>query len=201
LGFFKKLVIADNMAVVANQAFNHPEKLGAIPMVFGVFAFSWQIYGDFSGYTDIARGLSKLMGIDLMLNFRMPYFATSFSDFWKRWHISLSSWLRDYLYIPLGGNKKGLARTYINLIITMLIGGLWHGASLNFIIWGLIHGFYLVIQKLTPSYFTSWMHRSFKSFFVYILVCITWIFFRSEHVRGLGRVSKVESSFSTPLQS
>jgi alginate O-acetyltransferase complex protein AlgI len=178
-GFFKKLVIADNMAMVANKTFNSPDEFGALAMAIGVFAFSWQIYGDFSGYSDIARGISKLLGIELMLNFRMPYFATSFSDFWKRWHISLSSWLRDYLYIPLGGNKKGAKRTQINLMITMLLGGLWHGASLNFVIWGFIHGFYLILQRVTPSLLTRSLNRYIKSIFIYFLVCITWIFFRS----------------------
>lgn len=147
-GFFKKLVFADNVALIADEVFNgHLSHLGA-DTIIGALAFTIQIYCDFSAYSDIARGLSKLMGFELRLNFNQPYFAVNPSDFWRRWHISLSSWLRDYLYIPLGGNRRGKAGTYRNLMITMLLGGLWHGAAWNFIIWGAYHGAILVFYRL-----------------------------------------------------
>ena len=122
--------------------------ISSIYALLGLIIFSMQIYFDFSGYSDIARGISRLMGIDLMINFKQPYFSLKPSEFWKRWHISLSSWLRDYLYIPLGGNRKGISRTYINLMLTMLLGGLWHGASLNFVLWGAMHAVYLIVEKI-----------------------------------------------------
>ncbi len=150
-GFFKKLVFADNVALVADEVFNqHLSHLGADTLI-GTLAFTVQIYCDFSAYSDIARGLSKLMGFELRLNFNQPYFAVNPSDFWRRWHISLSSWLRDYLYIPLGGNRRGTAGTYRNLMITMLLGGLWHGAAWNFIIWGAYHGAILILYRLLDS--------------------------------------------------
>lgn len=148
-GFFKKLVFADHVSLIADQVFNaHLAHRGA-DTIIGALAFTVQIYCDFSAYSDIARGLSKLMGFELLLNFNQPYFSVNPSDFWRRWHISLSSWLRDYLYIPLGGNRGGPARTYRNLAITMLLGGLWHGAAWNFIIWGAYQGAILVLYRLT----------------------------------------------------
>ncbi|MBT3278266.1 MAG: MBOAT family protein [Phycisphaerales bacterium] len=146
-GFFKKMVIADTAAVIANDIFNHYTGYVGADLLVGALAFTVQIYCDFSAYSDIARGLGKLMGFDLMVNFRLPYFALNPSDFWNRWHISLSSWLRDYLYIPLGGSRKGPRRTYINLSLTMLLGGLWHGASWNFILWGAFHGAILILYR------------------------------------------------------
>lgn len=144
LGYYKKIVLADNLAPFANAVFNSPEQAFGLNVLAGLLAFSFQIYGDFSGYSDIARGVARLMGFDLMLNFRMPYFAADPSDFWRRWHISLSTWLRDYLYIPLGGNRHGPARTYLNLALTMLLGGLWHGAAWHFVAWGAYHGLLLI---------------------------------------------------------
>lgn len=149
-GYFKKVVIADNMSLLCNPIFESPQDHSGFTLFCGLLAFALQIYGDFSGYTDIARGISKLMGFDLMLNFRLPYLAASPSDFWQRWHISLSSWLRDYLYIPLGGNRLGSVRTHANLLITMLLGGLWHGASWNFVLWGLYHGLLLIAYRTLP---------------------------------------------------
>jgi len=155
-GLFKKMVVADNMAVIVTSVFGPYD--GASPsavvphdglrLAIGVYAFAFQIYGDFSGYTDIARGTAKLLGFDIMLNFNLPYFAVSPSDFWQRWHISLSSWLRDYLYIPLGGNRGGQAQTCRNLLLTMLLGGLWHGANWTFVLWGAFHGLLLVGYRL-----------------------------------------------------
>jgi len=147
-GYFKKVVVADNLAVLADAVFDGYVDHRGLDLLLGVLAFAGQIYGDFSGYSDIARGLAKLMGFELMVNFRLPYFATDPSDFWRRWHISLSTWLRDYLYIPLGGNRGGRLSTYRNLTITMLLGGLWHGASWNFVLWGAYHGAILVAYRL-----------------------------------------------------
>jgi len=145
LGYFKKVVIADTLAPMVDYVFTHPRDTSGIVSLVGIVAFALQIYGDFAGYTLIARGISRWMGIRLMQNFRRPYLARSPRDFWTRWHISLSTWLRDYLYVGLGGNRKGGTRTYINLMVTMLLGGLWHGARWNFVLWGAYHGVLLVI--------------------------------------------------------
>ncbi len=151
LGYYKKVVLADNLAIFVNQIYNSPDEAHGLAIPAATLAFAFQIYGDFSGYSDIARGISKLMGIELMQNFRRPYFAVNPSDFWQRWHISLSTWLRDYLYIPLGGNRGSALRTYVNLSITMLLGGLWHGAAWNFVVWGAFHGLILVVYRIFPS--------------------------------------------------
>jgi D-alanyl-lipoteichoic acid acyltransferase DltB (MBOAT superfamily) len=148
-GLFRKAVIADNCALVADAVFSGrmgPPNLATT--MLGTYAFAWQIYGDFSGYSDIARGSAQLLGFHFMVNFRQPYLATSLQDFWRRWHISLSTWLRDYLYIPLGGNRHGEAMTYRNLMLTMLLGGLWHGANWTFVVWGGIHGVGLAIERV-----------------------------------------------------
>jgi D-alanyl-lipoteichoic acid acyltransferase DltB (MBOAT superfamily) len=147
LGFFKKVVLADNMTPYTTRIFENPADVHGLEVLVGIYAFAFQIYGDFSGYSDIARGTAKLMGFDLMHNFRMPYFAINPSDFWRRWHISLSSWLRDYLYISLGGNRLGSLFTYRNLLLTMVLGGLWHGAAYNFVAWGVFHGAILCIHR------------------------------------------------------
>ncbi len=144
LGYYKKVVMADNLAPFANEIFNDPGGTGGMGVLAGLLCFAFQIYGDFSGYSDIARGVSRMMGFDLMLNFRMPYFAISPSDFWQRWHISLSTWLRDYLYIPMGGNRGTSFNTARNLMLTMLLGGLWHGAAWHFVAWGAYHGALLI---------------------------------------------------------
>jgi len=148
LGFFKKVVMADNLAPTVNAIFAKQGGYTAEEVLVGMLFFAFQIYGDFSGYTDIARGTSRVLGFELMDNFREPYFARNPSDFWQRWHISLSSWLRDYLYISLGGNRGGRLATYRNLMLTMLLGGLWHGAAWNFVWWGLYHGALLVGYRL-----------------------------------------------------
>jgi len=148
LGFFKKIFFADNIAPLVDQIFANPIGMESFTIVLGTVAFGIQIYCDFSGYSDIAIGAALILGFKIPLNFNKPYFATSPSDFWRKWHISLSTWLRDYLYIPLGGNKGSKYRTYLNLIIVMFLGGLWHGASWNFVLWGLMHGGYLAIHKL-----------------------------------------------------
>jgi D-alanyl-lipoteichoic acid acyltransferase DltB (MBOAT superfamily) len=147
LGYFKKVGVADAVAPTVDLFFAYPHHFSGSDLLFGLYLFAVQIYCDFSGYSDIARGVSKLFGIELMINFERPYFSTSVTEFWRRWHISLSSWLRDYLYIPLGGSRGGRARTCRNLMVTMLLGGLWHGANWTFIVWGGLHGLYLSIEK------------------------------------------------------
>ena len=191
IGLFKKVVIADNMAQIANAVFNTPTAtLSGFEALVGVYAFAFQIYGDFSGYSAIARGVSRWLGFDLMVNFRMPYFAVSPSDFWRRWHISLSSWLRDYLYIPLGGNRSSSLMTYRNLVLTMLLGGLWHGAAWTFIAWGAVHGAILAIYRYaehardTPMPWAdpgrSGLWRAGAILLMFHIVCVTWLLFRAE---------------------
>ena len=184
-GLFKKVVIADAVAPIANEMFNAPKGRGAIPLAIGAVAFAIQIYGDFAGYTDIARGVSRLLGIEVFRNFEQPYLSKNITQFWRTWHISLSSWLHDYLYVPLGGNQRGRRRTYINLFLTMLIGGLWHGASWTFVIWGALHGTALAIHRALGAYeprgrppLPRW--RDLPSILgTFGLVTFLWIFFRS----------------------
>jgi alginate O-acetyltransferase complex protein AlgI len=148
LGYFKKVVLADNMVPFTKPLFENPHSMHGTEVLFGLYAFAFQIYGDFSGYSDIARGLANLMGFELALNFDHPYFAANPPDFWRRWHISLSTWLRDYLYIPLGGNRHGRWKTHRNLLITMFLGGLWHGAAWHFVAWGIFHGALLSLHRI-----------------------------------------------------
>ncbi len=148
LGLFKKMAIADAVAHRVNVVFSGAADASWVVLLEGAWLFSFQIYCDFSGYSDIARGAARLFGIELMRNFNQPYLAANITDFWRRWHISLSSWLRDYLYIPLGGNRKGIVTTYRNLLLTMILGGLWHGANWTFVVWGALHGVYLSVHKL-----------------------------------------------------
>ena len=147
-GMYKKVVIADNLAPVANDIFSRSATATTGELIVGILAFAFQIYGDFSGYTDMARGIARIMGFELVLNFKLPYFSRTPSEFWERWHISLSSWLRDYLYISLGGNRGGRFLTYRNLFLTMLLGGLWHGANWTFLAWGAFHGLILIAYRL-----------------------------------------------------
>jgi alginate O-acetyltransferase complex protein AlgI len=164
IGFFKKMFFADNIAPFVNSIFESPLGYDSPIIFLATIAFGIQIYADFSGYTDIAIGAAMILGFKIPRNFNKPYFAISPSDFWRRWHISLSTWLRDYLYIPLGGNKKSPNRTYLNLFVVMFLGGLWHGASWNFVIWGLLHGMYLAIHKIIQKIFpTISIHPFFKS--------------------------------------
>ena len=149
-GLFKKVVIADNLATLVELVYQHPTQ-SAPAVILGTLAFAFQIYGDFSGYSDIARGLARWLGFELMVNFNLPYFATSPREFWRRWHISLSTWLRDYLYISLGGNRRGPWRTRLNLMLTMLLGGLWHGAAWHFVLWGGWHGLGLMLTRKGPG--------------------------------------------------
>ncbi len=191
IGLFKKVVIADNMAPIVNNVFSRPvSDLTGPEIIVGVYAFAFQIYGDFSGYTSIAQGIAKWMGFNLSWNFKMPYFAVNPSDFWQRWHISLSSWLRDYLYIPLGGSKGSHLFTLRNLMTTMLLGGLWHGAGWTFIAWGLYHGLLLVIYRLLEfaqegrkrSFMQHKLSIGVRMVIFFHLICISWLLFRAESI-------------------
>ena len=190
IGLIRKVAIADPAGALADAYFANPAAYTSVPLACGLFLYGFQIYNDFAGYSEMARGSANLMGFDLMRNFRHPYFARNISDFWQRWHISLSTWLRDYLYIPLGGNRRGPVRTRVNLMITMLLGGLWHGASWNFVIWGGLHGTYLVgyhswrewraRHGITgDSREASALGAVASAIGVYVLVTFTWLFFRS----------------------
>ncbi len=204
-GFFKKVFLADNLAPIADQVFSKPDPTGGEVLV-GVLAFTFQIYGDFSGYTDIARGIAKIMGFEFTLNFNLPYFATNPSDFWRRWHISLSQWLRDYLYKSLGGNRGGAFFTYRNLMITMVLGGLWHGAAWNFVLWGFYHGALLCIHRYLSPYLDRceqaiplpralWLTLHIASMFV--MTCYGWLLFRAT---SLDQVLGMSSALSNPLE-
>lgn len=187
-GLFRKVVIADGVAPLVDEIFSDPASASPATLALGAALFALQIYGDFAGYSDIARGTARLMGFELMVNFRQPYLSQNVTEFWGRWHISLSSWLRDYLYIPLGGNRKGLPRTYVNLFATMLLGGLWHGAQWTFVIWGALHGAYLAVHKYLlalahrkPDRAPRWTWLSLpKILATFALVCLAWIFFRAD---------------------
>jgi alginate O-acetyltransferase complex protein AlgI len=193
-GLFRKCVIADNCALIANAAFGGSFGRPSLPvLLLGTYAFAWQIYGDFSGYSSIARGCAQLMGFHFMVNFRQPYLADSIQDFWRRWHISLSTWLRDYLYIPLGGNRHGELKTYRNLLLTMLLGGLWHGANWTFVIWGGLHGGGLAAErKLTRSVKAArgGLPRWVKRILIFHFVCLAWIFFRAASLRAAWNMLK-----------
>jgi D-alanyl-lipoteichoic acid acyltransferase DltB (MBOAT superfamily) len=196
-GTFKKVVVADNLGAVVNAVYAPGAQPTGLEVLFATYAFAFQIYGDFSGYTDVARGVARLLGVELMLNFDLPYLATSPADFWRRWHISLSTWLRDYLYIPLGGNQRGRARTYINLLVTMLLGGLWHGAAWTFVVWGAYQGVLLVLHRaLRP-----WLERvaprtragratwwSVRVVVTFHLVCLGWLVFRAASLQDVQRL-------------
>ena len=186
-GLFRKVMIGDTAGKYVDHIFGDLNGYASIEVLAALVLFSIQIYADFSGYSRIARGTSKLLGVELMKNFEQPYLSRNITEFWRRWHISLSSWLKDYLYISLGGNRSGRIRTYINLMLTMLLGGLWHGASWNFVIWGGLHGVYLTIHKLylgnkkpdTNNIKKLNLQTCFQIFLTYILVLFTWLFFRS----------------------
>ncbi len=177
LGVTKKLLIADRMAVLADAVFEHPHFFSPLTVASGVVAYSFQIYCDFSGYSDIAIGVSRIIGFDLPENFNMPYLSTSITEFWRRWHMTLSKWLRDYLYIPLGGNRRGRLRTYFNLLMTMLLGGLWHGANWTFVIWGGLHGLALAGHKLWIETNHGQLQecRGFLSWCGDLYLCMLWL--------------------------
>jgi D-alanyl-lipoteichoic acid acyltransferase DltB (MBOAT superfamily) len=181
VGLFKKVALADALALYVDPIYDVPELASGTALLFATFAFGWQIYFDFSGYTDMARGLGRLIGVRLMLNFNNPYVATSLGDFWNRWHISLSSWFRDYVYIPLGGNRGGAVATYRNIALTMLLSGLWHGAAWTFVIWGGLHalGRFATRELERTRVYRTRVPRLVKQLFVFAFVTFTWIFFRA----------------------
>jgi alginate O-acetyltransferase complex protein AlgI len=188
VGLFEKIVVADGiLAPITDQVYKANGVVSFSSAWLGTMAFAGQIFSDFAGYSTTAIGVSLALGFSLPTNFNFPYAAIGFSDFWRRWHISLSTWLRDYLYIPLGGNKKGKRRTTINLMLTMLIGGLWHGASWTFVVWGGLHGIYLAIERVLKIKFKNaeWLKKLSTQIILalttYLLVCITWVFFRAQN--------------------
>lgn len=196
-GLFKKIVIADQISVCVDTVFNNPSRYNGLSLLTAVVAYSIQIYCDFSGYSDMAIGCSKCLGYDLMRNFNMPYISRNISEFWKRWHISLSTWLMEYLYFPLGGNRKGVSRTYINLFLTMLIGGLWHGAAWTFVAWGALHGLALCVHKLwmkftghDKHYKGTFFGNLFSGILTYAFVLLCWIFFRANTFTSAWQVIK-----------
>ena len=213
-GLFKKVVVADSIAVYVNAVFGDYANLNAVDLIIGIIAFSFQIYCDFSGYSDIAMGVSKLFGFELLSNFKFPYFSRNVAEFWRRWHISLSSWFRDYLYIPLGGSKKGTVRAILNIFIIFLVSGFWHGASWNYIIWGFAHacGFlpFFILKKNRESISEVVAHNNrfpslrelFQMMSTFIFVSFAWIFFRSDSVSAaLGYIERiVESCFENQIQ-
>jgi D-alanyl-lipoteichoic acid acyltransferase DltB (MBOAT superfamily) len=184
VGYFKKVALADYLAIYVAGVYGSPEQHQGPALLLATFLFAWQIYFDFSGYTDMARGVARMMGIGLMLNFNNPYLAVSMGDFWKRWHISLSSWFRDYVYIPLGGNRKGKLGTYRNLFLTMVLSGLWHGAAWTFVLWGAVHAlgnFATRELERTPFYLRR-LPTIVKQLFVFAMVTFAWIFFRAASI-------------------
>jgi alginate O-acetyltransferase complex protein AlgI len=196
-GLFKKVVIADNLAQFVSPVFNHVDAGGGVTAPWAwlaTLAYTFQIYFDFSGYSDMAIGLALLFGIRLPVNFRSPYKSSSIIEFWRRWHITLSRFLRDYLYIPLGGNRRGEQRRYLNLMITMLLGGLWHGAGWNFLIWGGLHGLYLCVNHVwqasrgTAARFTSGFGKIGSWAITFLAVVIAWVFFRAKTTAGAGHM-------------
>jgi D-alanyl-lipoteichoic acid acyltransferase DltB (MBOAT superfamily) len=192
-GMFQKVVIADRLGLYVNAVYNNPSEWEGWPVFLATYFFAFQIYCDFSGYSNMAIGVARVMGFDLMENFRRPYFARSPSEFWRRWHISLSSWFRDYLYIPLGGSRVPVPRWYLNLMIVFLVSGLWHGAAWTFVIWGGLHGFYVVGDVATKDFRSKLAHRLgldrrpilqavLSGFITFNLVCLAWIFFKANSV-------------------
>ncbi len=184
VGLFKKVALADYLGQYVTLIYTTPDAYDAPSLLLATFAFAWQIYFDFSGYTDIARGIGRMMGIRFMRNFDNPYLATSIGNFWARWHISLSTWFRDYVYIPLGGNRGSTWRTYFNLFVTMVVSGLWHGAAWKYVIWGMIHAAATMATRHAErsEWYRTRVPRFPKQVFVFGIVCLAWIFFRAETV-------------------
>jgi alginate O-acetyltransferase complex protein AlgI len=201
-GLFQKVIMADALlAPIVDKVYSAPDKAGSVEVWTGTLAFSGQIFFDFSGYSTCAIGTALCLGFRLTENFHAPYAAIGFSDFWRRWHMSLSRWLRDYLYVPLGGNRQGTGRTYSNVMLTMLIGGLWHGASWNFVVWGGLHGIYLVVERLLRRLFVDgvvWNNRYVKialALLTFLGVCLGWVFFRAHDLHTA--ITMISAMFST----
>ncbi len=204
-GYFKKLVVADRLSIYVNMVYNHPKSHNGTEVVVASIFFAIQIYCDFSGYTDIAIGCARTMGFDLMKNFNRPYFATNIQDFWRRWHISLSTWFRDYVYIPLGGSRVPRLRLFLNLFIVFLLSGIWHGANYTYIIWGLLHGLYCVIylvikpylRKTPENQLAATLMRMGNIALTFALVTLAWIFFRANSVTEAFKLIGKLKSFGT----
>ncbi len=210
IGFAKKILLADNLATFVDMGYKVPSSFGAPEMWLFAYAFAFQIYFDFSGYTDIARGSARLFGYNIPINFNLPYIANNMSNFWHRWHISLSSWLRDYLFIPLGGSRGGRWLTHRNLFLTMALGGLWHGASWNFVVWGVFHGLALIVHREFSFWRESVSEKSaqfeklfsskgwnlFSIFLTFHAVCIGWVFFRVQEIGTAFNIVKKMVTFS-----
>ena len=191
LGFFKKVVIADRLANYVNIVYNYPEDYHGYSLIMATYFFAFQIYCDFSGYSDIAIGASRILGFNLMDNFKQPYFSKSISEFWSRWHISLSTWFRDYFYIPIGGNRVAKWRLYYNLFAVFLVSGLWHGANWTFVVWGALHGFYYVLAKATEKFrmrlsgslkVNEVLLGIFQTLITFNFVTFAWIYFRANSI-------------------
>jgi alginate O-acetyltransferase complex protein AlgI len=195
-GFFKKCVIADRLALFVNDVYGTAQDFHGIPVITATVFFALQIFCDFSGYSDIAIGSARCMGFNLMTNFDRPYLATSISEFWRRWHISLTTWFRDYVYIPLGGNRRSLPRWYLNLLIVFTVSGIWHGANWTFVVWGGLHGVYLIAEillyKKIPSIKTAagLPAISAKRISVFFLTCVAWVFFRAQNMSDALHIIK-----------
>ncbi|NOZ34728.1 MAG: MBOAT family protein [Chlorobi bacterium] len=202
-GFFQKIVIADTLSLIVHEVYNNPGKYHGFDIWMATFFFAFQIYCDFSGYTDIARGAAKVLGYHLRINFKLPYFAKSFADFWHRWHISLSTWFRDYVYIPLGGSKTNSKSRFIfNILFVFILSGFWHGAGWTFIIWGTLHGIYYLAERFVPFTIfkkTNTLNSILKISLVFIAVNFAWIFFRSQSVRIALTLIKNSFDFSHSL--
>ena len=209
-GLFKKVVIADRLAIYVNTVYGHYDRYSGLTLLMATVFFSFQIYCDFSGYSEIAIGAARVMGFKLMTNFRRPIFAKSTAEFWKRWHISLSTWFKDYLYIPLGGSKVKVSRLYLNLFIVFVISGLWHGANWTFIIWGAINGLYLIFGAITKKYRNKFntaiglnqfpvLHQLIQITTVFVLVCLVRVFFRASSVSQAVTILKKIFTFSGPV--
>ena len=205
-GLFKKIVLADRLSVFVNQVYGTPKAFGSLTVLLAVIAYSFQIYFDFSGYSDMAIGIAKILGFDLPRNFNLPYLAHNVAELWKRWHISLSSWLMDYLYIPLGGSRRGTFRTYLNLILTMVIGGIWHGANWTYVFWGLLHGIALAIHKLWMKLTKSEKRKPsivgsvFSVVLTFAFTSFCWIFFRADSFENATDIITRIFSFSAGLE-
>ncbi|MCK8520574.1 MBOAT family protein [Aquimarina sp. D1M17] len=195
VGLFRKIVIADNLGTYVDAVYFNPEIHNSSTLVLATFFYAFQIYYDFSGYSDIAIGTAKLLGFKFHQNFNLPYFSKSITEFWRKWHMSLSFWLRDYLYISLGGNRKGIKITYRNLMLTMLLGGLWHGSSWNFVIWGGIHGLALSCEKFIFSFKKNKDFGFLGYIYTFIVVLLSWVFFRAPDLGTSATIIKKILSF------
>ena len=206
-GIFKKVVVADRLAIIVDHVFDHPTSFNSLSLIIASVFFSFQIFCDFSGYSDVAIGSARVMGIDLMRNFNMPYHSKSIKEFWSKWHISLSTWFKDYVYIPLGGNRVSELRWFVNIFIIFLISGLWHGANWTFVIWGLIHGFYQVFGLITNKYRKSAIlflklnqFKNLSLISTFLLVNFAWIFFRAKDMNNaLEFIKRLFSKFTNLL--